>query len=147
MDFPVFRWMSNFCFFTNQPIRSGRVTFFTSFYIFMSFVYSSLLRRLSLTVRETRPNLLIDWLAKTDLYDRLRSTAPLRRSERSVMSRRDDTHFNVLLSCIFLIAFVLNIQWIGQNSFPSRVVEYKHRGGCRIILPFIYFSDLHFLFV
>lgn len=81
---------------------------------------------------------------------------------RHVATRR---HFNVVLfSCIILIAFVsqvstLNLQWIGQNSCFSRIVHYvhtyiqdnrthNHGGGLQCHSPlFVYFYDLHFLFV
>lgn len=149
-----------------QPITHQEENIlFKSFYVLLC----SLLCQLSgssLAVRETPPDLLIDWLARAHLSFRVRSIG----SEWSVMSRRDDTSTSSLFSCIFLIAFVSQASHHQYIEFPMDWTEffplqdctlshYVHTYNTKDTLPWrgglqnhstlfiIHFSDLHFLFV
>lgn len=96
--------------------------------LFMSFLCTFLCRLsgLSLAVRETQPDLLIDWLAKAQDQQAPCGgpNGPLSRDATTLQRP----------SCIFLIAFVsqcriintLNCQWIGQSSFLSRMVHFMY---------------------
>lgn len=102
--------MPNYCVFANQPIPIKKRTSFSKSFL-CPFVYIHSLLCLSsgssLAVRETPPDLWIDWLANASLVVPREIKNTLRRSEWPVMSRRDDTSTSSLFSCIFPIAFVL----------------------------------------